>query len=301
MTALQDRQKELAGYLTVGFPKLALRAWALAGASACVGNFTQENLCRPVTEGQHDEGSDGMGQWRELRLTGDGDHGQPWGMRPWCIKYFGVWNTIEAQAAFTMFEVARDFPTLDAELRSDLTGVKPANVRSVLDYKTKMFMELYERPNAALAGLAYWQSQAAAIYAVMATGKAPAPTPAPAKSTTVPDVIVAGGGVVVGAGTAAGGLLLTANGDLTTLAAVVISVVLLTIVIGIPLILRKPTKAAPAISALAKLAAALERRAIANAEVAEAAEELKESLQQSTDLLIAAGITHQAQRSYQPQ
>jgi hypothetical protein len=301
MTALQDRQKELVGYLTVGFPKLALRAWALAGASACGGNFTQENLCKPVTEGQHDEGSDGMGQWRELRLTGDGDHGQKWGMRPWCVKYFGVWNTIEAQAAFTMFEVARDYPTLDAELRADLTGVKPANIRSVLDYKTKMFMELYERPNMALAGLAYRQSQAAAIYGLMTTGKAP--VAAPAAKPTVPGVILAGQGVVVGAGTAVGGLFLTANGDLTTLAAVVISIILLTVVIGVPLILRpkaaKPIAAAQALTPFAKLTAALERRAIANAEVAEAAEELKESLQKSTDLLIAAG--HQQQRSYQPQ
>lgn len=292
MTALQDRQRELTGYLTSGFPKLGLHAWATAGACVTAGNYTQENLCKPVTEGRHDEGSDGMGQWRDSpgapRLTGDGDHGQKWGMRPWCVKNFGVWNTIEAQAAFTMFEVARDYPALDLELRSGMEGVKPADVRRVLDYKTKMFMDEFERPNAALAGLAYRQNQAAAIYALMSGEKVPA---VPAKPV-VPPVVAGTGGLVITAPVIAGGLLLQANGELTTLSALVISGILLAVAIVVPLLTRLSTKktvAPSALSPLERLTAALERRSVANAEVAEAADELKESLQKSQDLLQAAG------------
>jgi hypothetical protein len=295
---LLDRQVAFTDYLVAGFSDLGLRGFALAGACAVTGSATQENLCKPVTLGRKDHGSDGVLQWRDSsatarRLTGnpDLDPGIKWGMQPWCLKHFGDWKTLKAQAAFTLYETARDYPALDMELRTGLEGVKPGDVRKVLDYKTQRFQDDFERPNKAFAGLANRQKHAASVYVVMSGGKLPTIPPKP----TVPPVIT--GGVGVGAGTAAvGGAVIAANNGATDMTSIVLfglAMVLAVVVI----FLMRPAKAAfvPATvvkrSPLDRLTAALEQRAIINAEVAEAADALKDSVQASGDLLAEAGET----------
>ena len=108
-TSLQARQKELGSYIVKGFPKLGLPGWPLRSAAAVCGNATQENLCRPVTLGAKDHGSDGIMQWRLTRLTN---------MKTYCNKNFGRWDTLEAQAAFTMYEVKSSYPALYQKLLS---------------------------------------------------------------------------------------------------------------------------------------------------------------------------------------
>lgn len=108
-TSLQARQKELGSYIVKGFPKLGLPGWPLRSAAAVCGNATQENLCRPVTLGAKDHGSDGIMQWRLTRLTN---------MQAYCNKNFGRWDTLEAQAAFTMFEMKTLYPALYQKLLS---------------------------------------------------------------------------------------------------------------------------------------------------------------------------------------
>jgi hypothetical protein len=113
--ALTDRQKEFAGYLNRGFTgEVNLPGWSLVGACAVAGNATQENLVQPTTAGPKDHGSDGVLQWRLSRLTD---------MEDWCGKHFGNWQTLQAQAAFTLYETGRDYPALDARLRAGALSI----------------------------------------------------------------------------------------------------------------------------------------------------------------------------------
>ncbi len=295
---LLDRQVEFTDYLVAGFPELGLRGFVLAGACAVTGSATQENLCEPVTLGRKDHGSDGVLQWRDLsprarRLTGNPElnPGIKWGMQPWCMKHFGDWKTLKAQAAFTLYETARDYPALDAELRAGLEGVKPGDVRKVLDYKTKRFQDDFERPNKAFAGLANRQKHAASVYMVMSGGKLPIVPPKP----TAPPVVT--GGVGAGAGTAAvGGAVIAANNGAMDMTSIVLFGLAMALAVVVMFLMR-PKKVAsvpPALvnqSPLDRLTAALEQRAIINAEVAEAADALKDSVQASDDLLAEAGET----------
>lgn len=115
MTALQDRQREYCGYLRSGFSgQINLPGWSLKGSAAVTGNATQENMVKPVTVGAKDHGSDGILQWRLERLTD---------MESWCTKNFGTWQTIQAQAAYTLHETARDYKELDAELRDGAKSI----------------------------------------------------------------------------------------------------------------------------------------------------------------------------------
>jgi hypothetical protein len=106
------------------------------------GNATVENNANAVTRGAKDHGSDGILQWRLGRLTD---------LQRWATQNFGRWDTLEAQAAFTLYETARDYPQLDIELRKDLKGVPDNLIYQVLDYKTDRFCRVFERPNMALA------------------------------------------------------------------------------------------------------------------------------------------------------
>lgn len=140
--AIIDRAKELAGYLMAGFPELNLLGYPLTSACAVVGNAWRENLIKPVTEGVKDHGSDGLFQWRLERLTGNpelpGQSNVKWGMQPWCIKHFGDWKTIKAQSAFFLYEVARDYKVLDAELKA---GTKS------IETMTANICDVFERPS----------------------------------------------------------------------------------------------------------------------------------------------------------
>ena len=110
MSELIDRQTQFCGYLRSGFTgNLNLPGWSLKGACAVTGNATQENLVRPITTGVKDHGSDGVLQWRLERLTD---------LQTWATQNFGTWRTLQAQAAFTLYETARDYADLDAQLRS---------------------------------------------------------------------------------------------------------------------------------------------------------------------------------------
>jgi len=129
---LLERQLMLANYLSVGWPTLDLPGLPRASVAAIVGNATQENQCRSVTEGAKDHGSDGLFQWRLDRLTT---------MQAWCEAHFKAgWQAIGPQAAFFCFECKRDYPALWADL---VGGTKP------LETLVADICDLYERPSAA--------------------------------------------------------------------------------------------------------------------------------------------------------
>lgn len=292
---LLDRQVEFTEYLVAGFPDLGLRGWDLAGACGVAGSATQENLCKPVTHGRKDHGSDGSLQWRDSsptarRLTGNPEQNPEikWGMQPWCVKHFGDWKTLKAQAAFTLFETARDYPSLDAELRASLDGVKPGDVRRVLDFKTQRFQDEFERPNKAFAGLANRQKHAAAVFMAMGGGGLPVAPPKPAP-----------GAVTVGAGAAgaaaASGVVAASNGAVDIVSIVLFCLAIL-LTVGVIFLMGRarpavaPTNAAPQ-SPFDRLTASLERLTLAKAEVAEDADDLRESLRVASGLLGAADET----------
>ena len=78
---LIDRQITLGNALIVGWPRLAIPSIQRKSAAAAVGNATQENQCKSVTEGAKDHGSDGLFQWRLGRLTE---------MQTWCTTNLNV-------------------------------------------------------------------------------------------------------------------------------------------------------------------------------------------------------------------
>lgn len=127
---LVDRQWTLSAALAGGWPKLSIRPLPFVSIAAVIGNATQENACRSVTEGTKDHGSDGLFQWRLDRLTN---------MQTWCTSNFGLWQAIEPQAAFFAYECAKDYPALWADL---LNGTKP------LATLTLDITDQFERPSA---------------------------------------------------------------------------------------------------------------------------------------------------------
>lgn len=137
MMALQARQKEFGSYLMKGFPTLGLAGWPRKSAAAICGNATQENLCRPVTIGAKDHGSDGVMQWRLDRLTN---------MQRFCNMHFGRWDTLEAQAAFVMYEIKSSYPSLYEEL---------SNGNQSIVQLTDDVCWLYERPARQSANIGY--------------------------------------------------------------------------------------------------------------------------------------------------
>jgi len=274
---LLDRQKEIAGYLVAGFPELGLRGWDLAGACAVVGNYTQENLCKAVATGPLDHGSQGIAQWRLDRLTE---------LKSWCARYSGSWENLKAQSAFTLFETARDYPSLDAELRMSMEGVKPADMRKALDHKVSRFCFEFERPSKALAGLSNRQQHAASAYAVM-SGKI-IPT---VDHKVVPSVVTGTVGAGAGGAAVTGTVIAASSGavDAPAIISFAISLILAIITAFLANREKSPKTATVAESPLHRLYDALEKRALANAEVAEASDALRDSLDEANSLLSQAG------------
>lgn len=145
MSALADRQREFAGYLVAGFPEFGLKGLPLVSASAAGGNATRENKCLPVTEGQKDHGSDGSMQWRLTRLDG------PVGLKGWAAANRLPWDTLRTQAAFFLWELAKDYPVLDAELHAGTKRIETltANICFVYERPAPEYAALDERIDAA--------------------------------------------------------------------------------------------------------------------------------------------------------
>lgn len=135
LNTLVGRQTELANFLITGWPKLDIPPILPVSAAAAVGNGTQENLCKPVTTGAKDHGSDGIFQWRLERLTN---------MQTFGTKNFGAWDTIEAQAAFFSYECKGWYKPLWNDL---VDGTKS------LATLTANICDQYEKPAAASAAL----------------------------------------------------------------------------------------------------------------------------------------------------
>lgn len=184
-TTLAARQKEFASYLVKGFPSLGLAGLPVRSASALGGNATRENECRAVTTGKLDHNSQGVMQWRLERLTD---------MQSWCVTHFKRWDTLEAQAAFCLYELKRDYPALDRQLHA---GALP------LETLTANFCDVFERPNKALDALGFvpgkGKGQVGRInYAYDIQAMMGAPIKPKAKA--------AGGAIVVVAAASAGGV-----------------------------------------------------------------------------------------------
>ncbi len=175
---LLDRQKEVTKCLVAGFPSLGLKGVPLKSACAAVGNFTQENLVKAVTEGVKDHGSDGLAQWRLTRLDG------PHGLKGWSEAQGLDWATLSAQAAFFLWELHRDYPALERDLRAATKSIETL---------TANICKFYERPNMAVAALDKRISHAKSVYAIMSKEQT-------AKMTTQAG---AGAAVVIGTATMA--------------------------------------------------------------------------------------------------
>lgn len=199
--ALLDRQKEFTRWLVKGFPDLSLKGLPLKSASAVTGNATQENLVNAVTTGPKDHGSDGTLQWRLDRLDG------PHGLKGWSAAQGLDWATLKAQAAFFLWELNRDYPALERDLRAATKSIETL---------TANICKFYERPNMALAHLDKRISHAQSVFKIMSEErKVPTPTK-----------IGAGSAVVIGGAAAAnqaggGDLLWTIAGGVVALAAAI--------------------------------------------------------------------------------
>jgi hypothetical protein len=135
---LIDRQIQLANFLVAGWPKLDIPGLPPISAAAAVGNATQENQCYSVTMGTLDHGSNGLFQWRDStvpRLTN---------MQAFGVKWFGVWESIEAQAAYFSFDCKGNYKDLWADLIAGSKGLATL---------TANIMAIYEAPAAASAML----------------------------------------------------------------------------------------------------------------------------------------------------
>lgn len=159
---LIDRQTQLANFLVAGWPKLSIPGLPPVAAAAAVGNATQENQCKSVTEGAKDHGSDGLFQWRLDRLVN---------MQAFGDKWFGGWQSIEAQAAFFSFECKGDFPSLWSDL---VQGAKS------LATLTANIMAQYEKPAAESAMLDARIKYATTFMDAWTKPVVPVPLPAPA-------------------------------------------------------------------------------------------------------------------------
>ena len=193
MTIL-DRQKEMTSYLVAGFPEFDLKGFPLKSSSAVTGNYTQENLVRPVTIGTKDHGSDGAGQWRLDRLDG------PRGLKGWASSLGLPWDTLKTQAAFTIWELRNDPRYIPLVKDMDEATKK-------IDTLVANFCWIYERPAKSAAHLDKRISHAKSVYAIMSKEQM-------AKTTTRAG---AGAAVVIGGAAATnaangGSLSLTAIG-----------------------------------------------------------------------------------------
>jgi hypothetical protein len=140
-STLIDRQTLLGNYLVQGWPELAIPGIPAVSAAAAVGNASQENNAKSVTTGALDHGSNGLFQWRD---SGSGSAARLSNMEAFGNKWFGTWQSIEAQAAFFSYECKGWFKSLWADL---VAGTKS------LDTLTANIMVEYEAPAAAYAML----------------------------------------------------------------------------------------------------------------------------------------------------
>lgn len=135
----------------------------LVSACAVAGNAWQENLCRPVTTGPKDHGSDGMMQWRLTRLTE--------------LQRRAHWDTLPVQCQFFKDECKRDYPNLWAQL---VAGTQR------LETLTLNITDQYERPSAVGRVPDTRIGYARHVYGLFIGQPAPVPTPAPSPVTPQP-------------------------------------------------------------------------------------------------------------------
>lgn len=174
---LAQRQKQFGAYLLSGYPKLGLPGLPMASACAVVGNGTQENICLPVTPGSKDHGSDGVMQWRQVRLTQ---------MQAFCVKNFTRWDTLEAQAAFFLYECRNSYPDLWKDM---IAGSK------TIPTLTANVCNIYERPAAASAMLDKRIKYAEDAHALLIDAAPQPPASAPVKAAAGTAVATVGAAV----------------------------------------------------------------------------------------------------------
>ncbi len=148
----------------------------LVSACAVAGNAWQENLCRPITTGPKDHGSDGMMQWRLSRLIE--------------LQQRARWDTLPVQCQFFKDECKRDYPGLWAQL--------VAGSRS-LETLTLNITDQYERPSA--AGRVPDLRIGYARHVQRLFAGQPVPVPAPARK---PNLFVIGDSIALGTAQALG-------------------------------------------------------------------------------------------------
>jgi hypothetical protein len=117
--SVADRQKEFVSYLCAGNPKLGIPGLPLVSACAVTGNATAENQVLPTTMGPKDHGSDASMQWRLNRLDNSANFGREGykpGLKDWAAAKGLLWDTLQTQAWFLVYETERDFKELYADL-----------------------------------------------------------------------------------------------------------------------------------------------------------------------------------------
>lgn len=202
MGTLWERQKEFTGWLRKGFAELGLKGLPRISASAIGGNGSVENDMLPVTVGQKDHGSDGGLQWRLDRLDG------PTGLKGWAAQRGLDWATLKTQAAFTLWELKRDYAGgLEKRLREAKEGKDWDETKEIVNRLTEDFCRVYERPNMAVANLPLRKRHARSIQLLLMREEA-----GPTVGTQAGAVVVAGGGALV-----AGANSLGAGSDMASL------------------------------------------------------------------------------------
>ena len=184
MSNMLDRQKTFTRLLVRGFPALGLKGISFVGACAITGNASVENQVKAVTTGPKDNGSDGTLQWRLDRLDG------PFGLKAWTRQNGLRWDTLEGQAAFTLYELENGERPGDTRywglLRDLRSGTKS------IETLVANFCWIYERPNRQLAHLDLRIRHARSVFMLMQEEMQGAPKPAPGAQ--------AGAGAVVASG-----------------------------------------------------------------------------------------------------
>lgn len=193
---LYERQREFANLLVKGFPEQGLKGLPLISACAIVGNGSVENKMLPTTTGVKDHGSDAVLQWRADRLEG------PHGLKGWAAARGFRWDTLWTQAAFTLWELARDYSDgLERRLRNAPTKIElneegnltPA-ARELVNELTEDFCRVFERPNMAVAGLKTRQSHARSVLLLMLREKQ---VPSVATQASIGTVVVGGAAAAI--------------------------------------------------------------------------------------------------------
>lgn len=184
--SLLARQREFTRHLVNGFPALGLAGMPLKSACAITGNASVENHVKPVTLGRKDHGSDGSLQWRLDRLDG------PRGLKQWSARNGLKWDTLRAQAAFTIWEMENGESQGDTRYRGLLRDLREG--RKSIETLTANFCKIYERPNMRVAHLDLRIRHARSVFMIMSRE-----TPKPDNSTD----IITGGAVVAGTAGAA--------------------------------------------------------------------------------------------------